>query len=275
MPTVQGSSPASATAVRCHVAGFAACRFAPEQLPLLRQKPGPLQGTPLPVSFLKHSDEQTIAGIAAVSLAIQDHSLQQVDFSQWGVVGAARFFARAKLAVVLSRFGVEGAWGISPHLIPHRSQHALSGTISQALKIHGPNYGVGGGPDSAAEALLAAAAMLADDRLPGVWVVVTGYDPELVPAEEHPAANTPPALPTSDCLALTMALMPEPQRERTLVLSVGAAPAQDPKDCRPPFSLETIVKHLAGGQAEPAQWWLRCGGWATLEHAETAEEICL
>jgi 3-oxoacyl-(acyl-carrier-protein) synthase len=274
MPSALGLSPAATVAVRCQVAGFAACRFVPDQLPILRQKPGPLRAEPLPPSILKHSDEQTVAGVAAVSRAIAEHGLKDLDYSQWGVIAAPRFFARAKLAVVLSRFAVEGAWGISPHLIPHRSQHALSGTISQALKIHGPNYGVGGGPDSAAEAIMVAGALLADRQLPGVWVVLTGFDPELVPAEEEPGTALTPTLPTSDCLALALALLPLKERQSGLVLSVGAEPAPEPDAEWPVFSLETFVRHLADGRPGPAHWRLRYGGWTTLQHAESAVEIC-
>jgi hypothetical protein len=275
MPSALELSPAVGTTVRCQVAGFAACCFPPDQLPMLRQKPGPLRAEPLPASLLKHADDQTVAGVAAVSRAIHQDGLHDLDYSQWGVIAAPRFLGRAKLAVVLSRFVVEGAWGISPHLIPHRSQHALSGTISQAMKIHGPNYGVGGGTDSAAEAIMVAGALLADQQLPGVWVVLTGFDPELVPVEEEPGTAPVPTLPTSDCLAVALALRPLQQRQRGMVLSVGAEPAPEPDADWPVFSLETFARHLADGKPGPARWRLRYGGWTTLEHADTAVEICL
>src|SRR5262249_45288587 len=84
----------------------------------------------------------------------------------------------SSLAGSLHRYESEGAWGVSPHLIPHRSMHAVSGSISQALSIHGPNLGVGGGPTGAAEIFMAAAALLADNKRPGLWVILTGFDPE-------------------------------------------------------------------------------------------------
>ena len=83
------------------------------------------------------------------------------------------------MASDLPRFLAEGAWDVSPHMIPHRSLHSVSGSVSQALKIHGPNFGVGGGPGCEAEVLLAGAALLEGMRLPGVWVVITRLDPEL------------------------------------------------------------------------------------------------
>jgi hypothetical protein len=274
MPTVL-EPPASPTAVRSHVAGFAACRIGPEELTRLRQQPGPFQGPPLPATFLKHSDEQTVAGLAAVSRAMHGHGLAAVDYRNWGVVAAPRFFARAKLAVVLPRFAVEGAWAISPQLIPHRSQHALSGTISQALKIHGPNFGVGGGPDSAGEGLLVAGGMLADDQLPGVWVVLTGFDPEWVPSAQGVNNTDTPLPPTCDCLALALALLPVGQQSRGLFLSVGAAPAPGQDEDWPEFSLEGVVRHLAERGPAAAHWRLPCGAWATLEDCATAGGMCL
>jgi hypothetical protein len=102
----------------------------------------------------------------------------------------------------LKRFAAEGAWGVSPHLIPHRSLHAISGTVSLALKMHGPNFGVGGGPRAAAEVLLSAAAMLTCRKLPGVWVVLTAQDPEGPPDEAGRHA------PGTCFAALALALVP-------------------------------------------------------------------
>src|SRR5205823_2855913 len=110
--------------------------------------------------------------------AIHRHGLAGTRFTDWGVLAAPRYLGRSAMAVALQRFAAEGAWGLSPHLIPHHSLHSVSGTISQALKINGPNIGVGGGPGSGAEAFLAATALLSAGQVPGVWVVLTGWDPE-------------------------------------------------------------------------------------------------
>src|SRR5205085_11137593 len=127
------------------------------------------------------------------------------------------FIGRVALAAAMHRFAAEGAWGISPHLIPHRSLHALSGTVSQGLKIHGPNFGVGGGPRAAAEGLLAAAALLGSRPLPGVWLVLTGWQPEPVP-DAHGHTATP-----SVCGAVALALLPGRQDWRGLRLRMGVA----------------------------------------------------
>ncbi|MHB1423224.1 MAG: hypothetical protein ACYC3I_08530 [Gemmataceae bacterium] len=165
------------------MAAHAVVRVSLESLPELRRKPGPVPGEPLPTYFLKHADEQTVAALCAVYHAIHEAGLQTTCFRDWGVVAAPLFLGRAAMAAALQRFAVEGAWGVSPHLIPHRSLHSISGTISQALKIHGPNFGVGGGPGGQSEILLAATALLEGKGLPGVWVVLTGLEPELPPDE--------------------------------------------------------------------------------------------
>jgi hypothetical protein len=191
-----------------------------EGLADLRRQPGPACGAPLPPAFLKHTDEQTVVGLAAVLRAIHDHGLTPAPqarsasdgttgnpgFTDWGIVAAPRFLGRPTMAAALQRFAAEGAWGVSPHLIPHRTLHSVSGTVSQALKIHGPNFGVGGGPGAAAEGLLTGAAMLECRRLPGVWVVITALDPEQAPDEcGRPAPGTV-------CAGLALALVaPRPQ----------------------------------------------------------------
>jgi len=190
------------TPVPCGLAALGRLRVPVEKLSELRRCPGPIPAEPLPASFLKHSDEQTVVGLAAVFQAIKESGLAPASFRDWGVMGAPRFLGRGMLGFHVTRFASEGAWGISPHLIPHRSLHAISGTVSQALKIRGPNFGVGGGPGSPTEALLNAAALLSCQHLPGLWVVLTAMDPE--------TASQPNGQPTpgTSVLALALALVP-------------------------------------------------------------------
>jgi hypothetical protein len=156
----------------------------------------------LPASFLKHADEQTVAGLCSVYQAIDRAGLQACCFREWGVVAGPRFLGRPAMAAALQRFAAEGAWGVSPHLIPHRSLHSISGTVSQALRIHGPNFGVGGGPGGTVEILLAATALLEGKRLPGVWMVLTCLDPESPPDEAGKVANG------TQAVGLALALTP-------------------------------------------------------------------
>lgn len=199
-------------AVCCEIAADAVFRLRMECLPEFRRKPGPAHGEPLPASFLKHADEQTVAGLSAVFQAIDKSGLHSTCFRDWGVVAAPRFLGRPAMAAALQRFAAEGAWGVSPHLIPHRSLHSMSGTVSQALKIYGPNFGVGGGPGGPIEALLAAMALLERKRLPGVWVVLTCLDPELPPdASEHP-------IPGIHAIGLALALISAKQHDNRIRL---------------------------------------------------------
>ena len=191
---------ARSRAVCCAVAADAVLRVRLECLPELRRNPGPALGESLPASFLKHADEQTVAGLCAVFQAIHKSGLHSTCFRDWGVVAAPRFLGRPAMAAALQRFAAEGAWGVSPHLIPHRSLHSISGTVSQALKIQGSNFGVGGGPGGTVEALVAAMALLERQRLPGVWVVLTCLDPELSPDE----SGRP--IPGTQAIGLALAL---------------------------------------------------------------------
>ena len=58
--------------------------------------------------------------VAQVGYAPPDYDLDPASFTDWGVIGAPRFMGRAAMAQALQKFDQEGAWGISPHLIPHR-----------------------------------------------------------------------------------------------------------------------------------------------------------
>lgn len=213
MRPIGKQSLARSGAVCCDIAADAVVRANLETVEELRRHPGPVPGQAVPTSLLKHADEQTIAGLCAVYQAIVNGGLQATCFCDWGVVAAPRFLGRPTMAAALQRFASEGAWGVSPHLIPHRSLHSISGTISQALKIHGPNFGVGGGPNRTVEALLAAAALLNGKKLPGVWVVLTCLNPELPPDETGRSAPGTEAVGMA--LALTPMSLPIPSQNGT------------------------------------------------------------
>lgn len=187
--------------ISCELASFGVVQASQPALPALRQAPFPPNGERLPAALLKHADEQTVAGLAAVFQAIQQSGQSISAFRDWGVVAASRFLGRTITAQAVQRFRTEGAWGISPHLVPHRSLHSLSGTISQVLKIHGPNLGAGGGPAGLVDALLAAGALIRGAALPGIWIVLTGWLPELACDLEGRSVT-----PDSICLAIALML---------------------------------------------------------------------
>jgi hypothetical protein len=240
------------------VSAHALVRVTVEAIPSLRRQPGPVFRAPLAASFLKHADEQTVVGLVAVLEAIHRHNLGDFEFRDWGALAAPRFLGRTATAAALHRFAREGAWGISPHLIPHCSLHALSGTVSQALKIHGPNFGVAGGPGGPGEALLAATAMLRCRQLPGVWAVLTCMDPEPIPDEMGQTAVKP------DVVGLALALQPTEAARAAIRLSVQACSAPAPQaeeNCSrwelDLFRLEGMLRLLGVGSrrlASAVQW---------------------
>jgi hypothetical protein len=269
-------------AICSDVLAYAGVRVTADMLPGLRQRPGPGIGESLPATFLRHADEQTVAGLAAVLHAMERSGMTVAHFKDWGVVAAPCFLGRAMLAVALQRLVSEGAWGISPHLIPHRSQHAVSGTISQVLKIFGPNLGAGGGPGSVGEALLAALVLLEGNRLPGVWVVVTEWEPEAIPDTSgslHPEAS---------CYAAALALvgarpnwqgvrlraLPRPQGARTRAAKRSNTGARNgERSCvRTPNTsslqvsqLQALLTNLTEEEALPETFvWRVDGGWIEL-----------
>jgi hypothetical protein len=232
----------------------------------MRQMPGPPHCEPFSAGFLKHADEQTVVGLAVVLQAIQAHSLNAKSLTEWGVLAAPRFLGRASLAAALQRFAVEGAWGVSPHLIPHRSMHAMSGTISQALGIHGPNFGVGGGTESASEMMLAAATMIAEERLPGVWLILTGWDPEPSLKRQSAPLNGERLSAESVCNGVSIALVaatPGATETRLEIRMPGqAAPSVNGRTSShswPLLCLEALQDALAG-TGETKGWRLQFGG---------------
>ncbi len=196
------SAPDVGSGLAGEVMGCGLFRMSSGDAPALRRRPGPIPedwGRVAP-SLLRYSDEQTIAGTAAVFAAIESMGLPPGRFDGWGVVAASRYLGRANLAHALRSFLAEGVWGTSPHLIPHFALHSPAGTISLALGLHGPNLGVGGGLYAAAEGFLAALTWVSTGRIPGVWLVLTGWSPELVPNQR---GNGPAA---GECQALAIAL---------------------------------------------------------------------
>lgn len=213
----------------------------PSDVPALRKKPGPVpEGwRRVPPSLLRYADEQTIAGTAAVFTAMEVMGSPPERFEGWGVVAASRYLGRANLAVALRSFKAEGVWGTSPHLIPHFALHSASGTISLALGSHGPNLGVGGGRHAVSEGFLTALTWLASDVVPGVWLVLSGWSPELVP---DPVGK---ALDSGECMGLALALVGAGiEAGRPVFRAVFGADCQSDED--PSRDLDRLAEILRG-----------------------------
>jgi 3-oxoacyl-(acyl-carrier-protein) synthase len=241
------SAPPTQNTAWCAVVGHGCAAAEPETVSALRRR----YGNPI----LKQSDEQTLAALAAVHQAIDSYRLDAASFSNWGSIAGPRFLGRASMVVALRRFAEEGAWGISPHMIPHHSLHSVSGTISQALRMHGPNFGAGGGPEAASEAMLTAAALLSAGQAPGLWVVLTHCCPD-------------PSTAFADARAVALALTSVSADWRGPCLEVGALPADDATWA--PFDPDQLAQALVG--ARPACWRLGCGGWLRVHPAASPGE---
>jgi hypothetical protein len=133
------------------------------------------------MSSLKLADEQTVVGMAAVLQACQRVGRAPTEFGAWGVLAAPRFMGRPRLAHAISRFQKQGVRGMSPLIIPTLSQHAVASTICLILGCHGPNFGIGGNSTSVGETVLNSLSVLHGHPCPGVWAVMTAWEPEPIP----------------------------------------------------------------------------------------------
>jgi hypothetical protein len=198
------------TTVRCRIAAAACLRGSAETIAQARRQPVIIGAQKMPASFLKHAEDQTVLALMTVLSAFERENWQTKSFADWGVIAAPNFFGRVSTTQTFERYRQEGAWGVSPHSIPHQSLHAISGTLSQALKTYGPNFGIGGGANSSLDAFLIAGAMMMDGSLPGLWLVLTGYESEWIP----------PA-PAPTCQAIALALMPTQIGDKGIHISLG------------------------------------------------------
>ncbi len=190
---------------RAEVRAHALCRMNKEQIHRARRTPAnPPEGWPaVQPSLLRHSEDQTIVAMAAIhgTLRRMGHDDPR-RLKNWGILVSSRFLGRSSLVVALDRFRSDGVWGVSPHLIPHYALHSPAGTLSLALGVHGPNLGVGGGLWSEFEGFLTALTWLKAGIVPGLWLVLSGWSPELVPDR----AGEP--MGDCECQALALALVP-------------------------------------------------------------------
>ena len=252
--------------IRCAIAAHAAVRATPEMLAQWRRQPPPVAGQPLPTTFLKHSDDQTVASLAAVHQAIVRAGWLGRSFSDWGVIAAPSFFGRGGMAHAVQRYAEDGAWGVSPHVIPHQSLHAVSGTISQLLKLHGPNFGINGGPQACNDAFLIAAALLAEAAVPGLWLLLSGHEREWMPTENGKSADpsTTERIQPPVCEAVALAVVPAAPDD-DLCLCIGPEATETGRDV---FTVAALIAALTAMDGPVARTWTLPGaGWLELEAA--------
>ncbi len=192
----------SGVTLECGIAAFGTANLDGEKLGIIRKAPEAQMSMPLAPSVARHCDEQTMASLFAVGEAMRHLRATAADFKAWGIVASTRYLGRSFFAQSLDKFDREGPWNTSVQVVPHRSLHSTSSTISLALGCHGPNVGVGGAIDGEGQALLTAASMLDEFALPGVWLVLAGWSPELnIDAVGQPTHE-------ARCHALALALKP-------------------------------------------------------------------
>jgi hypothetical protein len=247
-------APVRESNVCCHIAGLVVERADVAAIALRRKATIAFGGQTLPTSFLKHAEDQTVLAVHAVLNVITRQCWHERSFANWGVLAAADFFGRATNAQTIERFRADGAWGVSPHVIPHQSFHAISGTISQALQIHGPNLGAGSGPNTAPDAILLALTILAGGELPGVWLVLSGHESEYIP---QPGVKTAPPR----CVAAALALTPGAFAGGGAYLAIDHARAGVSSSALyPDFDLLSFLEAVSSGAGK---WRLSDSHWLT------------
>jgi hypothetical protein len=217
-------SSASAVPAACGVASHALVEVRLSEIAALRDRPSPAGGPALPPRVLRHADEHTVVGLRAVLEAISSHPRPE-SFTGYGVVAASCQAGRIMSARSLALLKLRGPVSMSPHVIPQCSLHSLAGAVSVGLGMHGPNIGTGGGPDALAEGLVAALSMMhaatvsGDERITGVWLVVTEWDEEPILDTAGDTAADPL------CRALAVAL--EPNAGAAVSLMIHSPPNED------------------------------------------------
>jgi hypothetical protein len=236
----------------CSVAAQGIVRATVADLGTLREEPGAAASLPVPPRFLRHADEQTVVGLAAVLRAIRDPALQNERFGDWGVLAATQFAGRVVGAAALNKYSRDGAATVSPHIIPQHSLHSLAAAVSVVLGLHGPSFGVGGGSEAITEGLTAALTFLDQDTLPGLWVVLTGWDPEPVPDGMGSSELE------SICRGVALALVPRATDEPMLRLTIPQPfhTAQDSAGLSGTFTLTELIGRLtSSAEQQPGLPW--------------------
>lgn len=242
----------SARSLTCGVAAYGIVRADAGALTQLRRQMPALPGEKLSLSLLKNADDQTVVALSAVLQAVGRMRYTAGMFRDWGAIAAPVMFGRDATHLALGRFRAEGAWGISPHMIPQHSLHAISGTISQVLHLHGPNFGVGGSHSSAFEAALVAASWIAEHRPRNFWLVLSAYEREKLPAlTDEPSC----------CEALALACVADAAE---LEVRLSFEPDQNALE---PLSLGGLCEELEARAYHQARWTLPGVGTIELESA--------
>ena len=129
---------------------------------------------------MRHMEDQTAVALEAVRLA----RLMAPDlaFDDWAVLACPLLPGRTTFRDNLKRYAEDGAWAISPQVIPQCSLHSLPGQVSIILGAHGPNLGIGGWPGTEDQVWSAAWAIDLAVEPQGLWLIWTGLETDLLPS---------------------------------------------------------------------------------------------
>jgi len=262
------SSKSICQSIEADVLSWGTVRAWPEQLAAWRKQPKPMTPEPFAPALIRQSEDQTIAALWATCEAIAGMDANADTFDEWSIIAAPRLMGRSGNATSFERYRAEGPWGISPHVIPHHSLHAISGTISQILKAHGPNFGVGNGPRQSVDGWLTAATLLSEENCAGLWLILVGHTDEYLPPLGEGATA-----PRVECEAVALALAPSRGDRGGLHLRIcpeELMPRAEPNIAflasLREFSLSGLVDDLTRRDAAPASMWRLPGsGWLEIE----------
>jgi hypothetical protein len=189
--------------------------------------------------FLKYADEQTVAAVAAVDRAIESFGADFALKQNWPIIAAPRFLGRVAGPAVIHGYDTGGPQSVSPHIIPQNSLHSVSGALSILLASRGPNFGIGGGPESLDDALLATFSLPSRDVL-GCWLVATAWDPEPVADRNCRFLNEP----VCHAFAMTLQFAGTSSSQGELRLRTGVARRGPSGSQRGAASVPDIVSQL-------------------------------
>jgi hypothetical protein len=214
--------------------------------------------SPLRPQFLKHSDDQTLAALVALSAAIETHDMAR-DYHDWAIVSSTRYLGRAQFAAVIDKYRIDGPWGVSVQVIPHTAPHALAGTVSLALGSHGPSIGAGAAREEESQALLAAATLLQTPDVRGAWIVLSGWSAE----QQQPGASEAACATTCTAAVLAVVLArTDASQENRAVGRIVIEPCQ-PEQIEAAIgqrSAAPLAELLAGHTSNDLHWEkTRCG----------------
>jgi hypothetical protein len=253
MTRSKASRSSGVTSIELPIVAVGCAQLDMHELAVVRQRSLPEFVSSLPPNLLKHSDEQTLASLVALQRAIAQPCLAGEDYSQWGIVSSSRFLGRAAFAAVMDRYRADGPWRVSVQVIPHRTPHAVSGTMSLALHSHGPSLGAGGGIDDDGQAVLTLASLLRPGGCPGAWAAFSAWSPE--PSVERDQPLTTASL----CHAVVLAIVNRPIARSLGRLRIGP-PAQEELaagEVSKPMPEAGLVHHMLTPGARKGDWSCR------------------